>query len=77
MKPSVEKTALVFYAGMLYRTYTRKDMYAQISPVITPEIYQGGYVYLPEDRQWFRCDLTPVLDEDVPKDLKALLLLLS
>lgn len=40
------------------------------------EIYNGGYAYAVGDR-WYRMDGTPVLDVDVPLNLKAMLLLLT
>lgn len=42
------------------------------------EIYNGGYLYLPsENHRWLRADLTPVLLEDVPKELRLLVLLME
>jgi hypothetical protein len=48
------------------------------------EIYDGGYLYdhwyhrfKGQPRRWWRCDLTPVLLEQVPKELRALALLLT
>jgi hypothetical protein len=45
------------------------------------DIYQGGYVYLHRpkitNKHWFRVDGTPVLNPDVPKELRALALLLN
>ena len=44
------------------------------------EIYNGGYIstYLSATNryEWFRCDYTPVLPEDVPKELIVLDLIL-
>ena len=49
---------------------------------IREELYNGGYVQLQTNNfavrsGWYRCDMTPVLDEDVPKTLKLLVLLLD
>lgn len=45
------------------------------------KIYNEGYVYAPSNTYrgspWYRCDLTPVLLEDVPKELRVLVLLLG
>lgn len=42
------------------------------------EIYDGGYIHSPQlTTTWWRCDLTPVLLADVPKELRALALLLT
>lgn len=74
----MSKPVYVFYAGLLYGEFTRKEMRTTISPVNTPEVYNGGYVYLPTDPiGWYRCDLTPLLIEDVPKELRTAVLLLT
>jgi hypothetical protein len=43
------------------------------------EIYNGGYLSVKPgtstDIEWFRCDLTPVLRENIPKELLVLELL--
>jgi len=46
--------------------------------VLGSEIYNGAYVYVksPID-QWLRADHTPCLIEDVPKELRALLLIMN
>lgn len=45
------------------------------------KIYNGGYVYWPTNpyngSPWYRCDLTPVLLENVPKEYRVLALLLT
>lgn len=69
----------LFYADRLYGEYTSTK---QIKPdLVGTEVYNGGYVYVVnvlgcEYRTWYRCDFTPMLIEDVPKTLQALLLLL-
>lgn len=45
------------------------------------EIYQGGWLYARWGNGtpygWWRCDMTPCLIEHVPKELRALALLLT
>lgn len=45
------------------------------------EIYDGGYVYAPWQQgnpwEWWRCDMTPCLVDHVPKELRALALLIT
>ena len=64
----------VFYATLLYGEYTSfKELRAADLP-------DGVYLYEPEDKDgdyWFLKDLTPVLPEDVPKELKALCLIMG
>lgn len=44
-------------------------------------IYNEGYVYWPSNPYrgslWYRCDLTPVLLQDVPKEYRVLALLMT
>ena len=64
----------VFYATLLYGEYSRSFTYKELQAL--PD---GVYIYEPEDRDgdyWFLKDLTPVLIEDVPKELRALVLLM-
>lgn len=88
MKPEV----FVFYAGQLIGQFS-VDHYRQHRVSCTPEIYNGAFVYrlvpppryvpaaqvpLPrQDPGWFRMDGTPVLDSDVPPELKLTVLLLG
>lgn len=66
---------LVFYAGLLYGEYDEGGLrLLQVQGDL--EIYNGAYFYLKNDR-WYRMDGTPVLDVDVPINLKAMLLLLT
>ena len=75
----------VFYAGMLYGEYdwtviSRNQLSCLLAE--TPEIYNGCYIYgMPLPRScpagWWRADGTPVLLEDVPKELLLLKLLLT
>ena len=61
----------VFYATLLYGEYA--SLYLHSFP-------DGVYIYEPKARggnYWFLKDLTPVLIEDVPKELRALVLLMG
>lgn len=51
----------------------------RIKSVYGQKIYDGGYLYYPKANiyQWYRCDLTPRQPDDVPKELRALALLLT
>ena len=69
----------VFYAGQLYEEW---DM--TLYPKGRLDIPDGAYIHIPPGMRyvitepgWYRKDLTPVLDQDVPPTLKALLLLLT
>lgn len=73
-------TVYLFYGTQLVaslegRNVTSKDIKAQFGQ----EIYDGGYIYGPfMGRTWWRCNaLTPVIIDDVPKELRALALLLT
>lgn len=71
----VLKPYVVFYGTQIYdRCDSTKEF--KLS-VVGPEVYNGGYVYSPESRKWYRLDLTPVLIEDVPKILRMLILVLN
>lgn len=62
----------VFYATLLYGEYSTYK--------VLPTLPDGVYIYKPEDRgggYWFLKDLTPVLIKDVPKELRALVLLMG
>ncbi len=65
----------VFYAGLLYGEYD-KYTFRLLQIHCDTEVYNGGYFYVKNDR-WYRMDFTPVLDVDVPLNLKAMLLLLT
>jgi hypothetical protein len=66
----------VFYAGLLYGTYSYKDFY-QFTKDCGAEIYNGGYYHTVSDGKWWRMDGTPCLLEDVPPMARASLLLLT
>lgn len=49
---------------------------------IGAEFYNGGYLrvrsaYHLRSRPWLRCDFTPVLDEDLPKGIRMLDLIMG
>lgn len=73
MNQLTEPRYQVFYANQLIRETFAVPRYWDLGE----EIYQGGYVFKMSDRTWYRCDFTPVLIEDVPKELRALALLLN
>ena len=74
--------ATVFYAGMLYSQVN------EIKSGFTIDLPDGVYIYFDRSQNpkkptqfgyngWYRKDLTPVLLEDVPKELRMLQLLLN
>lgn len=67
---------LVFYAGLLYKELATNDKFRNLQVFCPTEIYNGGYLYVRTDRMWYLMDGTPLLDCDVPKELKTTLLLL-
>ena len=69
----------VFYANQLYEEWGISHY--QKGRLDIPD---GAYIHIPPGilnaitmPRWYRKDLTPVLDQDVPPTLKALLLLLT
>lgn len=67
---------IVFYAGLLYGEYAAEGLrLLQVQGDL--ELYNGGYIYDKHDKRWYRMDVTPVLDVDVPLNLKAMLLLIT
>lgn len=64
---------LLFYAGLLYSDTPRMPRLSDVGW----EAYNGGYVYTVHEAQWYRCDATPMLLSDVPKELRTLVLLLT
>lgn len=66
------KTFIVFYAGLVYMEGDSK--------LVLHELPDGAYIYYPKgvnDRHWYLKDLTPVLLQDVPKELLLNVLLLT
>lgn len=67
---------IVFYAGLLYGEYDKAGL--RLLTVHGPlEVYNGAYMHNKFSKSWYRMDGTPVLDVDVPLNLKAMLLLLN
>ena len=69
----------VFYGNQLFEEW---DMTTHLKGRL--DIPDGAYIHIPRgiryvitEPGWYRKDLTPVLDQDVPPTLKALLLLLT
>jgi len=74
---SRKKPYEVFYAGRHYGTYEREPSKGWAMPRGLPD---GAYIYDPDkgvSKQWYRSDFTPVLPEDVPKELLAWILILN
>jgi hypothetical protein len=72
--------AYLFYGTQLVEEFLASDPRPNngIKSVYGQEIYDGGYMYYPNAKtEWWRCDLTPVLLADVPKELRAFALLLT
>lgn len=73
----------LFYGSQLVETYPSRTSYRYLfsaDPNKSLEIYNGGYVLITGERPhngWYRCDLTPVLLEHVPKILRLEELLLN
>lgn len=72
------KQITVFYAGLIYNQFdSDKYSWAAISKILSAEseIYNGAYLH--HNGDWYRPDLTPVLLDDVPKELRTWVLLLG
>ena len=69
----------IFYANQLYeeRDMTLSSKGRLVIPDGAYIHIQPGLRYVITEPGWYRKDLTPVLDQDVPPTLKALLLLLT
>lgn len=75
--------AYLFYGTQLVEVINRNSVFIsrQIKALHGQEIYDGGWVYTPLDKtqpyEWWRCDMTPCHIEHVPKELRALALLIT
>jgi hypothetical protein len=79
--------ALLFYANQLVDELEYPDpigfnkLGRLVQSLYGHEIYNGGYLYAAVSDstpcRWWRCDLTPLLDDEVPKELRLLLVLLN
>jgi hypothetical protein len=71
----------LYYGHELIDTFANfKDYikrFCNLTDPPTSDIYQKGYLHevLAGTPAWYRCDLTPVLLQDVPKQLQLLALL--
>jgi hypothetical protein len=70
----------LYYANQLVLTAAVRQNETMRFQGLPPDIYNGGYMKYPKGHnfypsEWCRCDATPVLLEDVPKELLVLELL--
>lgn len=70
----------VFFGHQIYAQYEnmsamRKDLYPHTDVQVA--VYNGGHVYDSASQEWYRPDMTPVLIEDVPAELRMLHLILN
>jgi hypothetical protein len=65
---------LVFYAGQLYGEYS---MGAFMRVTCESEVYNGAFLFSNVTDEWYRMDGTSILLEDVPKKIRAAVLLLT
>lgn len=72
------KRVISFYAGLIHGDITI-GLYATIPWNVCPNgaILWINRTYWDNSPGWYRSDLTPVLDADVPPELKAYILLLG
>ena len=75
------KACTIFYAGQIIAEFDFFHELREYRIICGQEIYNGAYVYVPpqnnrQEREWFRMDTTPVLEQDVPLELKTWVLLL-
>jgi hypothetical protein len=76
--------AYLFYGNQLVDVFERevgKSLSRQIKDLHGQEIYDGGWIYASwganSSPEWWRCDMTPWLLHHVPKELRALVLLIT
>ncbi len=80
----MSKKAYVFYGSQLVGEFEPQAgslLSRRIKAAHGQEIYDGGWVYVPwykdQPYNWWKCDMTPVLLQHVPQELRALALLLT
>lgn len=79
----MSKKTLLFYEGEVVQEFEPGRISLQQYTLSNwgLRIYNEGYVYWPSNpyrgSPWYRCDLFPVLIEDVPKELRVFVLLLG
>ena len=82
------KKITVYYAGQLHKEYRNVSTFLRGSPFDaisrelfdeSIELYNGCYIHLQgfyiQVDGWYRADQTPVLEADVPKELRLLVLI--
>ena len=77
--------AILFYGGQVVQRFEPDESVTCSYLLHTQwgcEVYNGGYIYwpameVPNNSPWRRCDLTPVLLADVPKEYRLLALIHS
>lgn len=77
--------AILFYGGQVVQRFEPGESVTCSYLLHTQwgcEVYNGGYLYWPamehfHGHAWHRCDLTPVLLADVPKEYRLLALIHS
>jgi hypothetical protein len=79
IQPTKPMRILLFYAGLLYGEFDHWPRKHEI-----PEVYDGGYVYCVDPgntwhtaREWYYCDSTCALTEQVPPELRLQVLLMT
>lgn len=68
------ETARLYYKGKLVATTRVREYETVHFQNLPPDVYNEGYVKYPDGHKfypdgWSRCDTTPVLTADVPKEL--------
>lgn len=65
---------LTFYAGVFHASYPEQTVRPWRAPAGLPD---GAYIYDTKHKEWLLSDFTPVLPNDVPKELKLWVLILT
>lgn len=76
----------LYYAQQLVQQWWRSSHFSSLGGIPSDireahglEVYNGGYISCTPGNghgtEWYRCDLIPVLDAEVPKELRLLELL--
>jgi hypothetical protein len=74
---------LVFYANRLYAECASYADFRLLHLQLNAELYNGAYLFVRANwirgtnYAWYRADNTPLLEADVPRTLKTLVLLLG
>ena len=70
----------VFFEGQLLISFEDNVSFQQwrrMLPNCWPEVYNRGYALSTAGQEWWRMDLTPVLINDVPKEIRVMALLMQ